>query len=96
MRIIFDFNEMPQVEELTYIAATPGWRKGHDANKQPDDLTLFVMRAGEEQGEYIGEWDLDGTPEAWKEVKQNYMEIAEKALTKGYIRASDFKRFKWW
>ena len=96
MRIIYDFNEFPEVEEITTLSGTPGWKPGSDTNKNPDALTLFVVRAGEERGDCVGEWILDGTPEAYQAAKQNYMEIVEKVLVNGFVRASDFNSFEWW
>ena len=98
MRLLFDFNDIPQIEEFTEFDAVPTWMQnstGKESNA--DGLFLSATRAGQDpSGDYIGEWKLDGTPETYQAALQNYMEIVNQLLTAGYIKASDFKNFEWY
>lgn len=97
MRIMFDNNPIPEIEEITLFSAVPCWKPGSDTTKDaPSMFSLFAVRAGEERGDYIGEWIIDGTPEAYQAARNNYTGIIKQLHIFGYIAQSDFINFKWY
>ena len=89
MRILWDIKEFNQkgenIEEIQSIDLVAGWDKEDAGKKMP--TALFVMF----DGEYEGCYQIDCDKKKFKEAKENYNEIIDSLLVKGYAKASWFK-----
>lgn len=92
MRIM---NAKDDVEEFVGISGTPCY-KSVDSDIPCDYfVSLRAFTAEKLEFEYIGKYKLDGTRETYEAAMENFEKICEHALTKGYIRESEFKNFEW-
>lgn len=90
MRIAIDETS---IIEVTTIDLTPAWDNGNP-DGPATDLFIFIVRAGDESGDYIGKYNLDGTEETYLKAIENYKKIFKKLLEKGYCKFSDFENFE--
>ena len=93
MRFMIDIypDQTPDIIELDHFSAVSGGRDG-----QITDLFIFTREAGEERGEYFGQYNTDGTPEGYRKALENYKAAAAQMLEKGFLRASQLEDFEIW
>lgn len=90
MRIMLDTTS---IIEVTNISASPCWNPSKGTTEEnPEMYSVYVVCDGE--GNYFGEYNLDGTTETYHAAVKNFEKICENLLTKGYCRISDFKNFE--
>lgn len=100
MRMINDMNPgFIEVDEIWNLSAVPSWN-GQSVidDNNPDEFTVGVFEPTTNGGEfrYIGEYQLDGTPEGYEAARRNFEEVATQAAEKGYFRMSQLKPFEWY
>lgn len=90
MRIMLDSTS---IIEITSISAVPCWDPAQNCTRDiPELYSISVVEDGE--GNYLGTYNLDGTTKTYHAAVQNFEEVCEKLLTKGYCRLSDFNNFE--
>lgn len=101
---MYDYNLIPDVEEITEINASPVWKDPANVDeKNPDCFIVTMYKAGwhtapqkkKEFFEIWGEYNLDGTADTYKKAVENYNRICNQLLEKGFVRSSDFENFDW-
>lgn len=98
MRILID---KTNVREIYNIFSAPSFGPNYKPLEgtpvtNPEDFSVCWNEYNENEGYWIGSYNLDGTIKTYQEAVKNFEEVCEKLLTKGYCRMSDFKNFKWY
>lgn len=87
MRIRFENN----IQEITDIDVV----KAYDGKTMKCDLiSIWMKRASEKEGGYVGYYDLDAIDEAQADEESNA--LLEALLVKGWCEEADFGHFIWY
>lgn len=87
MRILMDMweGEATEIEEIGRKDLIKCWEKEDRGNKYPTYLELQF------DYEYEGCYQIDCNEKEYKKAKENYNEVINSLLTKGFAKASWFK-----
>lgn len=92
MRILWDGNNLDgnRIEEIESIDLNPCWFKEDAGNKIPSYLEIVF------NDEYAGTFEIDNDKTVYEKTMENYKNIVNQLLTKGYAKSSDFKDAIWY
>lgn len=94
MRMLNDINKVLEVEEVTWLDATPTWKPGDNFNSNnPDYFIVSVVYAGRDEDDAIGEYVLDGTEKTYLKAVEDFNRVCVQAAEKGFFRLTDFHGF---
>lgn len=87
MRIRFE-NRIEEIVDIEVVKSYVG------NSGKCDIVTIWMKKAGESNGEYVGCYDLDYLEESEADDEANA--ILETLLTRGWCEANDFGHFIWY
>lgn len=95
MRIMFGNDS---VNEFFSISATPCWRLPETTEDNPEMYAVyyFFPTCNGFEGEYLGEYKLDGTKETYRAAVKNFHEIVKQLTVDGYVLDTQFKNFEFY
>lgn len=76
------------LESVTQLNLTPFWMTAEDGSETDYGISVWILRNGEEEGEYVGELIADNF-DSFDDMKKYAVSLIDKALEKGFFDMRD-------